>query len=579
MIDDFVLLKLNSTSAKDIDNHVTTFLDLSDQILLQICRYLSSAYILFSFYTPEHAEFRLHRLICNYYKKIKFDQINNNEYNYIRSLLCYSSTTFRPESLVLSNEHINCLIERFFSDIPFDILHSIFYYLKELKLIHCSQANLRFLRSYERILSQLESLHINIRQELINDDDDESLAFDTDVNEECYISLARFLFNSEMFSLHTISIEYHYGIILNKSLIPHQTLRNVNLFLQTIDDLFILLDGLIPNVQTMIIHLIQPRILACNFPIKTSTCLQLTKFSLFEHRIGLLFNDLKIIFSFMPNLIDLTLSIRDTPDPSFCHGSLLESILKEYFPRLHSFDYTMTHRIIREITSLINFTQWSMNSVNYINESDKWIHLYSYPWPSNKDDQRRLPLVQSGCYTTVKSDVKRAQYIDHLLITKANEFDDLYQYFIRTKTLTTGSMVHRKLPSRISKLILTKYFPILTSSQICIQPTVRHLIVERRLTDENELIDFAYQFPNVQYFEILFPSDHISYNTCLKRLFDRNEKISLLSKLFHFTTQISYVEFASKEKLFDWLIQNTYLKYHPYAFYVHLTLSKMFIWF
>jgi hypothetical protein len=69
-----------------------------------------------------------------------------------------------------------------------------------------------------------------------------------------------------MTHLHTIIIQPFYGLSLYKCLIPHQNLRHVNIYLQTIDDLFLLLNGLIPNVQTMIVYLRQSRILSMNIP-------------------------------------------------------------------------------------------------------------------------------------------------------------------------------------------------------------------------------------------------------------------------------------------------------------------------
>ena len=69
------------------------------------------------------------------------------------------------------------------------------------------------------------------------------------------------MFDGLMSFVHTIYCEMNDGLVLKNSLMSHQNLRNVNLVLQTIDDLYILLDGLVPNVQTMIIQLCQPRIL------------------------------------------------------------------------------------------------------------------------------------------------------------------------------------------------------------------------------------------------------------------------------------------------------------------------------
>ncbi|CAF5132909.1 unnamed protein product, partial [Rotaria sp. Silwood1] len=69
------------------------------------------------------------------------------------------------------------------------------------------------------------------------------------------------LFNEKQISsIHTINYQIYYGLLLNKSLRSHNNLRNINLILQTIDDLYILLGGLVPNVQTMIIKLYQLRI-------------------------------------------------------------------------------------------------------------------------------------------------------------------------------------------------------------------------------------------------------------------------------------------------------------------------------
>jgi hypothetical protein len=66
----------------------------------------------------------------------------------------------------------------------------------------------------------------------------------------------------------------------------------------------------------------------------------------------------------MPNLNKLTLSIRDTPSPLFCHGPSFESILTEHLPNLHQFDYTMTHRIIDQ-QLIEDYTRWPMDMVYY----------------------------------------------------------------------------------------------------------------------------------------------------------------------------------------------------------------------
>jgi len=161
---------------------------------------------------------------------------------------------------------------------------------------------------------------------------------DIDLIQPCHLSINQLLFDKKMNSISSnIYIEINDGLILSNSLIPNQNLRIVNLILPTIDDLYILLDGLVPNVETMIIQLCQQRILSCDRPKMTSSCLRLTQFELFEPRIGFVIDDIKCILGYMRNLIKLILSIRDTPDPIFCYGPGFESMLIEYI---------VTHRII-----------------------------------------------------------------------------------------------------------------------------------------------------------------------------------------------------------------------------------------
>jgi hypothetical protein len=270
--------------------------------------------------------------------------------------------------------------------------------------------------------------------------------------------------------INTIHIEIDHGLVLNKSLIPHENLRNVYFVLKTIDDLYILLDGLIPNVQTMIIQLCQSRIfsrqqikqistifsiIGCSCPKRKSSCSRLIMFTLLEPRTQFGIDDLKCILNSMPNLIKLTLSIRDTPDIIFCHGPAFEFILTKYLSQLRYFEYTMTHRIVDQVL-IEDFARWPMTNILYENENCKWIHIYSLPWPSSKDDKRELPIVTSRCNTSVRSDVKKAEYMDHVMITTQEELSQLNTRFHRARQITTCLSIDSQLPLRIHKIILTE---------------------------------------------------------------------------------------------------------------------------
>jgi hypothetical protein len=83
------------------------------------------------------------------------------------------------------------------------------------------------------------------------------------------------LFDGQICSLHEFIIDMSVGLTLYKTLQPNHSLQNIDLVLETIDDLYVLLDGLVPNIEKMIIQLRQSRILCKystqNIPIDISS--------------------------------------------------------------------------------------------------------------------------------------------------------------------------------------------------------------------------------------------------------------------------------------------------------------------
>ncbi|CAF1034243.1 unnamed protein product [Rotaria sordida] len=381
-------------------------------------------------------------------------------------------------------------------------------------------------------------------------------------------------------SLQTIIVNEPDGITLFKILIPHENLRYIDIVVETIDDLYVLLDGLVPNVEKMIIQLSQPRILSYIWPESLLSCLRLTEFTLLDSSIELNIDNIKSILPFMPNLIKLTLSIRDTPDPIFCHGPYLESILNEYLPQLRQFDYTMTHRSVDQIL-IDDFTQWSMRFVFNENKDFKWVHIYSLPWPSNKDDKRQLPIVK-GEYNT---DVKIFEWIDHVLITKSSDLIQLKTCFHRVRKITIDISIDIALPERIRKIIFTK--PLFTSAtNIIVQPFVRHLVIQYRLTDAEEISNLAHQFPYVKYLELLFPSNENLFLACFQTLFSVydyiNAKRRFWSYLISFSTRFFYDGLDKNLTNLDihyWLTRNTDLKFIKRQICVNCSNSILSIWF
>ncbi|CAF4864557.1 unnamed protein product [Rotaria sp. Silwood1] len=105
------LSKFDSSSMKHVRHSITCLFDLPDEILLCICRYLSSYHILYAFSTPSEPEQRLH--------------------------LLDSEAPLRPKSLILNNEHVTCSTDYYFIFTPEDVIQSMFDNLKYFTLTDC----------------------------------------------------------------------------------------------------------------------------------------------------------------------------------------------------------------------------------------------------------------------------------------------------------------------------------------------------------------------------------------------------------------------------------------------------------
>ena len=153
---------------KYVRHGISCLLDLPDEILLFICRYLSSYHIIYAFYTPFEPEQRLHSMILDYRTKIKIDGIKKNEYNYLSKLFSDSEAPLRPKSLILNNERVTCLTYYYFTSTSEDVIHSMFGNLKHLTLTDCSQRDLQYMNKYIGSLTELQYLHITIQKPDIN---------------------------------------------------------------------------------------------------------------------------------------------------------------------------------------------------------------------------------------------------------------------------------------------------------------------------------------------------------------------------------------------------------------------------
>ncbi|CAF5135818.1 unnamed protein product, partial [Rotaria sp. Silwood1] len=67
------------------------------------------------------------------------------------------------------------------------------------------------------------------------------------------------------------------------------------------------------------------------------------------------------------------------------------------------------------------------------------------------------------------------------------------------------------------------HLPAPLINSISSQPFIRHLIIQRRLTDETEIPILAQQYPNVRYLQLLFPLEKSAFLHCFKTLFSYDD--------------------------------------------------------
>ncbi len=84
--------------------------------------------------------------------------------------------------------------------------------------------------------------------------------------------------------------------------------------------------------------------------------------------------------------------------------------------------------------------------------------------------------------------------------------------------------------------------------------------------------NYARQFPNVKYLELLFTKEKSLFINCLKSLFSfdaKQDKRCYWPELIHFSTSVVYKQFESiynASNLHLWLIENVHLKYASHSF-------------
>ncbi|CAF0931241.1 unnamed protein product [Adineta steineri] len=173
----------------------------------------------------------------------------------------------------------------------------------------------------------------------------------------------------------------------------------------------------------------------------------------------------------------------------------------------------------------------------------------------------------------------------NLMIIKSNDLFRLNTDFSCVYKIITYLSINIELPPQITELVITDETRIASINSI-IQPSIRHLTVERVLKDETEIGIYAHQFPNVKYLKLFFPYDEFRFINCLQTVFTVTDKTNgnrrRWLQLINFSTKALY---NTSRVIFDendihhWLINKTDLKYVKNRFYADKFDGMLFIWF
>ena len=223
--------------------HGTEFDDLPDEIILLICHYLTPAEVLKVF---SHDDHRLFRCIQQYRENIDLTNSSYNDFQFFLTKLV--NTALQPATLTLSNNRTPTQIQTFLSKCN---LSSTFHprTVHHLSLLEYIEDDVYRLFSF---LKQFESLQSLNMVQSIPDGNSSSML--------CTISelFRKSIFNS-FTTLTELELISNNGVILDKQLHPNQYLTRLSISLQSIDDLYVLLDGLVPNLHVLEVVLCQSR--------------------------------------------------------------------------------------------------------------------------------------------------------------------------------------------------------------------------------------------------------------------------------------------------------------------------------
>lgn len=308
--------------------HFTCFNDLPDEILLMICHYLSPAHVLEAFF---HYNTRLFSCISQYRQNIDLTKCSYTDLKLFLSV--FTENRLLPSRLTVSNTRIPTQIELFINTCR----SSIKFHpnsIRHLSLLECTEQNFYSLIYCLDSFKWLQSLHIV-----------ESALFKNVSSIRCSMikEFRDLIFKNLFNTLIELKLIVNEGIILDKQLCPNRHLKQLTISLQNVDDLYVLLDGLVPNLIFLNVTICQSNVykrssLPESWPDQYMS--HLIEFQLeTKQMVELTFEQLRGIVMPLIRLNKFTLNIEKwiSNDQRFVHDHKFEILIDQFMPQLHQF--------------------------------------------------------------------------------------------------------------------------------------------------------------------------------------------------------------------------------------------------
>ena len=348
---------------RSISSSIVRLEHLSDEILLIICRYLSSIDILYSLYGLNS---RLDGTISEVYRHLVLENVPYLRLTYICSSII-PHIGYNIRSLTVSDRATeklsNIFLQHFYRRIP-----SIFPQLRCLTLVHVTTD---VLASFVDNLTDLKDLNrLNISSlNRGNIDENEMQTILNNLFSANHSRLSSISFDQESIPLTVLEQN-------NSSFYPNIT--KLEILLEYLSDLHHLLTRL-PQIQ--ILHVcLQYESSAFNPTKEYSPVESLTELNLISSGYSFTFNELASILIRMKSIEKLSIQIDNTDDIHLTDGKFLQSFLSSF--HLKQFNYCVKYAsdsMINPRTILSTWKQFSQPFDCLMHDDQHNLVLYSVP--------------------------------------------------------------------------------------------------------------------------------------------------------------------------------------------------------